>query len=368
MSTKPDELIESTEVLGRWLSLIEKNTAVGVDTEFYRDDTYFPKLCLVQLRDRRGATCIDPLKINDYQSLITFLSSADNVKILHSARQDVEVLGLRFDIIPWPIFDTQIAATLCGYGDQPSYASLVENLLGVTLDKSATRTRWCKRPLSVRQLDYALADVEHLPALYEILSEKLESLGRGEWMTEEMQHYRDPTIYRIDPGDMWRKIKGGAKLPARNQHCVKSLAAWREIEAQRLDIPRSWVASDRDLLFVAAGIDGSGAIIKDDGLSARGKKRLFRMIETATSAFEQAADSPPIWSNQDRDKEFEKRVDETLGLIRSIARETSLPASFIASRRDVGSWLKGDRSVALARGWRACLTALEQHETSYVSI
>ncbi len=225
---------------------------VTVDTEFLRDKTYWPLLCLVQVAGPDEAGVIDTLAPGiDLAPLLALMADESVPKVFHAARQDIEIFYNLAGAIPMPLFDTQVAAMVCGFGDAASYETLVGALTGAKIDKSSRFTDWAHRPLTERQLDYALADVTHLRTVYTRLKARLDKTGRAGWLTEEMAILQDPGTYRIEPDEAWRRLKtrgGNRKFLA----VLKAIARWRELASQQRDIPRSRVLRDESLLEIAA--------------------------------------------------------------------------------------------------------------------
>lgn len=228
---------------------------VTVDTEFLRERTYWPQLCLVQMArpGDNGAILIDPLAEGIDLAPLHQLMADDRVtKVFHAARQDIEIFAHFGDVIPRPLFDTQIASMVCGYGEQVGYETLVRRIAKASIDKSSRFTDWSRRPLSDKQLAYAAADVTHLRKIYESLNAQLERTGRKEWVAEEMAILTDPNTYAVDPDEAWQRIKSRSTNP-RFLAVLRSLARWREITAQARNVPRSRILKDDALLEVATG-------------------------------------------------------------------------------------------------------------------
>jgi ribonuclease D len=227
-------------------------TFITVDTEFLRDKTYWPQLCLVQVAGSKEAASIDPLAPGiDLAPLLDLLANPAILKVFHAARQDIEIFFHLCGRIPAPIFDSQVAAMVCGFGEAVSYETLAAKLAHARIDKSHRFTDWSKRPLSDRQLEYALADVTHLRVIYEKLAKRLAKTGRERWVDEEMAILTDPQTYRLTPETAWMRLtprSGSAKFLS----ILRELAAWREVEAQRKNLPRSRLLRDDALLEVAA--------------------------------------------------------------------------------------------------------------------
>jgi ribonuclease D len=224
---------------------------VAVDTEFMRETTYWPKLCLIQAASRQDEAVIDPLSPEiDLMPFLDILGNQRIEKVFHAARQDVEIFN-NLGVIPSPLFDTQIAGMAAGFGEQIAYDALARQLLGVNLDKSHRFTDWARRPLSEAQLDYALGDVTHLARLYPLLVARLEEAGRRAWVTEEMRALTDPALYDLDPENAWRRLKPRRHTP-KYLAVFRAVAAWRERTAQTRDLPRGRVLKDEAIDELAA--------------------------------------------------------------------------------------------------------------------
>jgi ribonuclease D len=225
---------------------------VTVDTEFLRETTYYPQLCLVQLAGPDDAFIVDPLAEGiDLKPLYDLMADPAVLKVFHAARQDIEIFVHRAGIVPLPIFDTQVAAMVCGFGDSVSYETLVRKVAKATLDKGSRFTDWSRRPLSDRQLRYALEDVTHLRVVYEHIAKMLAQTGRGGWVKAEMAVLEDPGTYQTDPQEAWRRLK--ARTNSRKfLGIAKAVAAFRETEARRRDLPRNRVLKDEAILEIAA--------------------------------------------------------------------------------------------------------------------
>lgn len=246
-------LITTTEALAAQCKLLENDTFITVDTEFLRDKTYFPKLCLVQVAGKDLHFAIDSLaKHIDLTPLFDLFNNTAILKVFHSARQDLEIIYNMSAKIPAPLFDTQVAAMVCGFGEAASYEALVKKFVDIQLDKSSRFTDWSHRPLSKKQLEYALSDVTHLRVVYEKLAELLEESGRSHWLTEEMAGLTSPKTYKIVPENAWEKLKLRNSQSPRFLKRVQELAKWRELMAQEHDIPRNHFLKEQILLEIAA--------------------------------------------------------------------------------------------------------------------
>jgi ribonuclease D len=245
-------LITDTESLRRLCGRLAATDFVTVDTEFMREKTYWPVLCLVQLAGPDEAAAIDPLAPGiDLGPLFDLLADPGVIKVFHAARQDIEIFFHLTGRIPAPLVDTQVAAMVCGFGDSVSYENLAAKLAGARIDKSSRFTDWSHRPLTEKQLRYALSDVTHLRIVYEKLAQRLEQTGRTEWVREEMNLLTDPETYRLDHREAWRRLKVRSDKP-RFLGVLRELAAWREAEAQRRNLPRNRLLRDESLIEIAA--------------------------------------------------------------------------------------------------------------------
>ena len=246
------ELIASTDALAEACARLSAHPFVTVDTEFMRETTYYPKLCLIQMAAPDGeGVLVDPLAEElELGPFMDLMANEAVLKVFHSARQDLEIVWNLGGIVPHPLFDTQVAAMVCGYGDSVSYEQLVNDLAKARVDKSSRFTDWSRRPLSDAQLTYALSDVTHLVKVYEALSADLERTGRSEWLAEEMEVLTSPDTYRADPANAWKRLSGRMRKP-KEIAVLMEVAAWREREAQDRDVPRSRVLKDEAVIDVA---------------------------------------------------------------------------------------------------------------------
>lgn len=245
-------LIVDSEELAAFCKRQEGADFVAVDTEFMRDKTYWPKLCLVQVAGPKEAAAIDAMAAGiELAPLWRLITQSPVLKVFHAARQDIEIFVRQAGGMPAPVFDTQVAAMVCGFGDSVAYDTLVAKLAGARIDKSSRYTDWQHRPLSDRQIDYALSDVVHLRKVYEKLRKRLHQNGRAHWLEDELSVLTDPAIYRTDPEIAWERIKVRGGNP-RFLAVLRELAGWREREAQRRDVPRNRILRDDSLLDIAA--------------------------------------------------------------------------------------------------------------------
>jgi ribonuclease D len=244
-------LISTTAALAAACTRLSAHPYVTVDTEFMRETTFWPKLCLIQLAGPEDAVIVDPLAPGiDLQPFFDMMANEQVVKVFHAARQDVEIIWIQAKLIPKPLFDTQVAAMVCGFGDSVSYGTLAKQLANADIDKSSRFTDWGRRPLSDKQLVYALGDVTHLRTVYLALKEQIETANRQEWLEEELAVLTTPESYVTRPEDSWKRLK--LKVRGRkNLAALIELAAWRETLAQAQDVPRNRVIRDDALYDIA---------------------------------------------------------------------------------------------------------------------
>ncbi|MBL6936222.1 MAG: ribonuclease D [Alphaproteobacteria bacterium] len=331
---------------------------LALDTEFMRDQTYWPKLCLIQVAAPGHEAIIDPLAEGiDLTPFYDLLRKPGIVKVLHAARQDIEIFHHQGGVIPDPLFDTQIAAMVAGFGDAASYETLCRRIARVEIDKSSRFTDWSRRPLSQKQLDYALGDVTHLRTIYEYLKKQLEKTGRTSWVQEEIAALQDPDLYALHPETAWKRMKprtGNKRFLA----MIASLAAWREREAQARDIPRGRVLKDEALMEIAAhppqdanGIDSIRAVPKGFSASKLGRTLMDAIFEG------RGAQAPePIEPDRPRRRRepSQAAVDLLKTLLRLRAEAIGVAPRLIANADDIERLAaEEDEGVPALHGWRA---------------
>lgn len=348
--------VETQAQLAAVAELLEHSEWLAVDTEFVRESTYFPKFCLMQVANESVAACIDPLAIDDLSDLTTLLFNQHIVKVFHAARQDLEIFYHQWQKLPQPIFDTQLAATLTGLGDQPGYAATVKKVLGIELDKTQVRTDWSRRPLDASQRRYALNDVIYLGQLYQLVKQKLVSLDRDNWLDGDLVSLTDTSTYQIDPDEQWKRVRGKNALRARQRIVLKYLAAWREARAVQKNKPRKWILSDEILLTLAKRAPTSVSKLTqirglDSQLIANFGKTLVTLIREAT---ETAPDTWPQVENANLRLSLQQEAlaDLLMCALRTRADEENISPSVIGSRRDIEKLVTGQRRLALLTGWR----------------
>lgn len=326
---------------------------VAIDTEFMRQNTYYADLCLVQIGYEDKAYCIDVLAIDDLSPLKDLLVGDNTLKIFHSCRQDFEVIYQLFGVLPAPLFDTQLAAAFCGYDAQAGYARVVNDELGVELDKSQTRTDWSRRPLSEAQISYAAEDVLHLGAIYEILRDRLESKGRVSWFEEETQNFYRVDDYAMQPTNAFNRLNGSS-LPLKSQHYLKSLAEWRESEAQTKNIPRTWVFKDKELYEIASMCTPCPNTFKDsDVAKVKGVKRHSKTIVDLCQQIQSDNFNQSVWNHYAPFEPHEKQlIKNIIQQVADTAQELGVAQSLLATRKDIETLLRSPKSSRVHHGWR----------------
>ena len=331
---------------------------VSVDTEFMREKSYWSKLCLVQLAGSDRACAIDPLADGiDLAPLYDLMSNAQVLKVFHAARQDLEIFFNRMGRLPAPVFDTQIAAMVCGFGDQVAYDRLVAKLTGARIDKSSRFTDWSTRPLRDRQFEYAISDVTHLRAVYERLSQTLAANGREPWLAEEISELLAPATYVTDPRESYRRIGKIGRASPRTLAVLRELAAWRETEAQRLDLPRPRVLRDETLMEIAhhppSTADDLGRIRLGRG-TIRGRSVDDVLAAVRRGLDVPAADRPRPDGREARAAGRGPLVELLKVLLKAKCEEYGVAPKLVASSAEIEAIAQdGEKATARAlHGWR----------------
>jgi len=348
-------LVDTEADLRALLDAIAGNPWVAVDTEFMREKTYFPQLCLIQLATPDHIACIDPLAFRDLGPMKALLHDPGVLKVFHAASQDLEVLYLVTGKVPGPIFDTQVAASLLGHGEQVGYANLVHAVLQHELDKTQSRTDWAQRPLKPEQLSYARDDVRYLVQLFLSLQRELETLGRLNWLQPEMEALANPAMYQPDFDGAWRRVSGHKRMKPRELAILRELASWREHQARDLDRPRRWIISDDALLLIARARPTDVAALRElRGLPRGiGETQAHQILQAVQKGSEAPRETWPVLSKRRPLAEAEEVVvDVGMALLRELARQQQISPEAVASRKDVVALMRGEEDAALARGWR----------------
>ncbi len=343
--------IENDSELHSFLSKISSAETLAIDTEFVREKFYYPKLCLIQISDGVNTAVIDTIKIENLEPLKPIFANENIVKAIHSCRQDIEVIHNAIGIVPYPIFDTQVAAMFLGYGESVSYASLAESLLGEQVDKSSQYTDWMQRPLSQKQMEYAAREVTLLYKIHKILSDKLGSSEKFKWMSEEMEEIKNFKPDYGSPEDAWKKAKIDNKAKV-NHKVLQEVAKWREIEAMRRNLPRKRIIADELVCEIASkkpnDIDAlkSTTRLTEKQIKSFGKQ-IIDAVQTGLVSEKTFVYVPP--------KPALPASDLLKALLKQIAINHKIPASIIANSSEIDSFAQDSTQrylVKFMKGWR----------------
>lgn len=352
-------LITDSAALAALCDRLSHAPFVAVDTEFMRESTYWPQLCLIQIADSNEAAAIDPLADGiDLGPLLDLLTRNEDVlKVFHAGGQDIEIVCKLTGTTPHPLFDTQIAAMALGQAEQVGYSNLVEGWLGISLDKGARFTDWSRRPLDKRQIDYAIADVTHLAKIFPMMIDRLKDTDRGWWLDDEMERLADPANYRTEPDEAWQRVKFQSRS-AEAMGRLKALAAWRETEAQRKDLPRGRIMKDETLADIAQHPPAEqAALARVRGLSASWGgndigERMMRALKAAVPMpRDEMPDRAPRTPGLGKDGALVADLLKLLLKIRS--REMNVAQRLIARSSELEALAAGVREgLSLLTGWR----------------
>lgn len=348
--------IASQADLEAFLERASKHDVLAIDTEFLREKTYYPKLCLLQMGTAEEIAIIDPFGIDDLTVIRPILENEKIVKLFHAGYQDIEIMLYDIGCVPHPLFDTQVAAALLGQTQQIGYGALVHSMCGVKLKKADSFTDWSARPLSDSQLKYAADDVIYLPKLYDIMTEKLKSKGRLSWLDDEFREMEMPESYLVDERERFRRLKHVGQLSRRQMAAAREMAAWREIEARKRNIPRRWVLTDEQIvescrrepkkiddLFMVRGIR--------ERLTTRDARELISLVR---AALDSAPDTwPEVQNNSRSEQNVDIQVEMLMSIVRMRAKENDIAIPTLASTADVTAIARGHRkNIDLLKGWR----------------
>lgn len=348
------EYIDTTEKLRGFAIKISNASWIALDTEFLREKTYYAKLCLIQIEAEGKRACIDPLLIDDLTPLNNLLGDPNIIKVFHAAHQDIEILSQVTGVMPAPIFDTQVAASVLGYGDQMGYARLVEQMLNVKLSKTQSRTDWTRRPLKKIQLEYAIDDVRYLAQIYPKMLEALTSRSRLNWLNKDFSRAVDPKTYALNPREHWKKVRGNQVLNSQQLAVLREFASWREEKAEKSDVPRKWIISDDILLDFARQQPSSPEAIGDiRGINPaqikKHHKQWLSLIKKAQSLPESEWPIPPRSKKPTANQNL--LIDLLMLVIQLQAKKHGLTAAAIATRKQVATMVQAHKS-RLSDDWR----------------
>ena len=351
-------LITTTAALADLVTTLSRSRFVTVDTEFIRETTFWPELCLIQLASHDVAAIVDPLADGiDLAPFFGLMADEKVLKVFHAARQDIEIVYNRGGIIPHPVFDSQVAAMACGFGDSISYDQLVSKVTGAHIDKSSRFTDWRRRPLSQQQLDYALADVTHLVDVYEHLQAKLTETGRSHWLNDEMEVLTSVETYDLHPDDAWKRLKMRVRKPA-ELAALQAAARWRELEARERNVPRGRVMKDDALFEVAQQQPRSIEALGRLRSTPKGWERSTAaagLLSAINTALDVPKEDLPKLPRHTHNPEGAGAASELLKvLLRLVAEEQGVATKVLATGDEIDRIAaEGEKAdVAALTGWR----------------
>lgn len=348
------QFVDTASALSALIPQLQNEPELALDTEFMREQTYYPRLCLIQIATPTMAYAIDPLAIEDLSEISALFANPSIRKVLHAARQDVEVLLTRLKELPLNLFDTQVAAALCGMPPQIGYGELVHKTLDVQLDKAHSRTDWAQRPLSAEQLQYAAEDVHSLPPLRRELQAKLEELGRLKWFEFEMERLAEERLYRPNPADAWQRLRGIDPQDERRLATAKALAQWREERAMSRNRPRGWILADEAVYELIRTLPHDMETLNQARFVPPGvvKKAGEELLAVIASTAELPVNPNPSRRFVPPDIVHQKQLKAMTALVRTVAEELNIVPEVLATRRDLLQVIGGRADAQPLKGWR----------------
>ena len=341
----------------------KRSAVLAVDTEFLREKTYWPRLCLIQLATEEESVVVDPFRVKDLSDLAELFVDERIVKLFHAAGQDMELIVHEMGVVPKPVFDTQIAASLLGDMLQIGYGSLVLNECNVKLKKADSFTDWSRRPLTDSQIQYALDDVIYLPRIYRSMKERLEKLGRLSWLDRDFEELSDPERYKVDPYERFKRLKRVNQLTPQQLSAAREVAAWRETQAMKRNIPRKWVVTDEQIVEICKREPRT----LDELFMVRGVSNTLKTDDArrVLAACKQGLDAPEdAWPELNKSYKSEPNVDPQVDLLYSLvkvrAKEAGVAFGVLASHADLAKRVRGHyEEVDILKGWRRHLVGEE---------
>lgn len=350
------QLIDNDEALQEFVESCSKSSYMAIDTEFLREKTYYPKTCLIQIGIEGMIAIIDPFPLKDLKVLAGPLTDPGILKIFHACTQDMEIILRETGVLPAPVFDTQVAATLLGKNQQASYALLVSQYCGVELTKKDSFTDWSRRPLSKSQVQYAADDVLYLPQIHAKMVEALKEKDRLSWLTDSFEELSAPDRYIVDPYERYKKLKRVNQLKPRQLAAAREFAAWRELKAQSRNIPRKWIVSDEQIVEACR----REACTLDELYMVRGLRDALRtneareVVACIKKGIECPKDELPILQNKAKSEaNVDAIVDVLAGIARKCARENDIAPQTLASHAELTKLARGHfDDCEILKGWR----------------
>ena len=359
MTTPQDiPMITTSDALATFCTDVAGDSYITVDTEFLRETTYYPKLCLVQIAGEKHNALIDPLAPGlSLQPFFDLMANPAVLKVFHAASQDIEILVNMANLVPTPVFDTQIAAMVCGFGDQVGYEAIVRKLVGAQIDKSSQFTDWSRRPLTPKQMAYALSDVTHLRVVYEKLKSQIDAEDRSDWLEDELADLANADKYRVDPAQSWRRIK--ARIQNKKQQAaLMAVAAWREREAQTKNVPRGRILKDDAVGEIAIQVPQTTEAMHQLRLLPRGSadssigKGILAAIKDALS-WDPATLPSPKGRGDDMSPSQEAAAEVLKLALKIVSENAGVAPKLLASSADIDAIAISDAAdVPAMQGWR----------------
>ena len=354
---KLPNILETEDSINNFVSKISSTNTIGLDTEFVRIRTYYPKLCLVQISSNSGTGCIDCLQRNNLNKVWQLIFNPKRLKIFHSARQDLEILFLIKGQIPENIFDTQIAAALLGYPPQVGIKQLLKDELNIEISKTETRSDWSKRPLDLKQIEYALEDVNHLLNLHNALKNKLKEKERYRWAMEDSSRILTNEKELFNPDSAWKKISGIKNLKNKNQYLAVKLATWREKTAIQMDLPRQWLLSDKSLIETAKKEPVSLTRLESIGIKNRYLKKsqleqISKLVQQHKENIEGVGKLKPKFNKNYKIHSDPYLLEKLSKIISVKAKELNIFPEVLAGKKDLLALSQKNSDSKLLTGWR----------------
>jgi len=354
---KLPNILETEDSINNFVSKISSTNTIGLDTEFVRIRTYYPKLCLVQISSNSGTGCIDCLQRNNLNKVWQLIFNPKRLKIFHSARQDLEILFLIKGQIPENIFDTQIGAALLGYPPQVGIKQLLKDELNIVISKTETRSDWSKRPLDLKQIEYALEDVNHLLNLHNSLEKKLKEKERYRWAMEDSSRILTNEKELFNPDSAWKRIPGIKNLKNKNQYLAVKLATWREKTAIQMDLPRQWLLSDKSLIETAkkelvslTRLESIG--IKNRYLKKSQLKQISKLVQQHKENIEGVGKLKPKFNKNYKIHSDPYLLEKLSKIISVKAKELNIFPEVLAGKKDLLALSQKNSDSKLLTGWR----------------
>ena len=364
---KLPNILETEDSINNFVSKISSTNTIGLDTEFVRIRTYYPKLCLVQISSNSGTGCIDCLQRNNLNKVWQLIFNPNKLKIFHSARQDLEILFLIKNQIPENIFDTQIAAALLGYPPQVGIKQLLKDELNIEISKTETRSDWSKRPLDLKQIEYALEDVNHLLNLHNALKNKLKEKERYRWAMEDSSRILTNEKELFNPDSAWKRISGIKNLRNKNQYLAVKLATWREKTAIQMDLPRQWLLSDQALIETAKKEPVSLTRLERIGIKNRHLKKLqleqiSKLVRQHKENIERVGKLKPKFNKNYKIHSDPNLLEKLSKIISVKAKELNIFPEVLAGKKDLLALNQKNSNSKLLTGWRKKAIGAELNE------